>query len=410
MSVVGFPLVAAMSELVPVSNTALSIVMRSIIATLSIIIIFSNFTSISPNNISFIKLSFFLFWTLYLIRMYADTFINSGSLSRDPQIYWMFAIGGCLLPATALMTTFNIRFSLEPYKIIVLITVFTLAVAIPTSTTNFTTDYGFTYDTGRAQLKALNPISFGHLGVTSFLLGYYYLRFQKWSPFSWVATFALIIGLTATFMSASRGPLLALITTVGICEFAKRGYGASLVLWFSVPLVMVSSIDLRFLDKEFGVRFFSRVEEFLGLSDAASRSRLVSFNGAWSQFLDNPFLGSGLEEKVTGFYPHNVVLEAFMAIGILGGVLVIFIIFFALINSFKLISSGSSYGWAAPLCMQYTVAAQFSGAIYSSTILWTLVGFLISICAPRSLKQLDSAITLSQDRHISQHQLNGWRD
>ena len=49
-------------------------------------------------------------------------------------------------------------------------------------------------------------------------------------------------------------------------------------------------------------------------------------SGAVNQFFESPVFGSFLEEKIFKEYPHNLLLESFMATGILGGLL--FVIYY----------------------------------------------------------------------------------
>ena len=42
--------------------------------------------------------------------------------------------------------------------------------------------------------------------------------------------------------------------------------------------------------------------------------------------------------------------------------------------AWNVLKARSSGGWVALLAVQYLVAAQFSGALYASTIMWSLIG------------------------------------
>jgi O-antigen ligase len=107
--------------------------------------------------------------------------------------------------------------------------------------------------------------------------------------------------------------------------------------------------------------------------DRSASMRIELMTSAWHGFKAQPLFGSGFEERTSGYYPHNVVVEAFMATGMLGGVIFLLLIAMTLRAALRLMLARDSQSWLAVLCIQYLVAAQFSGALYASMPMWGLM-------------------------------------
>ena len=98
--------------------------------------------------------------------------------------------------------------------------------------------------------------------------------------------------------------------------------------------------------------------------------REVSFDTAWQQFKDNPLLGNSFFIEGTGEYPHNLVLEALMSTGIVGGIAYIVAAAIMLLSAVRLLSRENGYEWLALLGIFFLVAAQFSGTHWSFGAHW----------------------------------------
>jgi O-antigen ligase len=98
----------------------------------------------------------------------------------------------------------------------------------------------------------------------------------------------------------------------------------------------------------------------------------------WSQFVSSPLLGSGVVEDNTGFYPHNVVVEAFMATGVVGGTALLVALIGGAWLALKLALSNGERQWVALLYFQYLFAALLSGAVIGSGTMWCLLAAVIA--------------------------------
>lgn len=361
--------------------TAYSISMRSTILGLSALLIVS--TTLG-NKVRFIRGIFWLplivFWCAYLLRIYLDTSLHPASLARNVSDYWYWAVGACLVPMLALLTYPNRNYLANSYKAAFVMATIAAFLTASLGTGLIQTEYGPGYDTGRLQLQSLNAISVGHLGLSLLILSIWPL-INGWNG-SWgyrriISIGAGLLGLYLLVAAASRGPLVTLILVLFFYFMAQdfKRYWRVLTV---VALLFVLMIQAGSYLEEVGTyRAFSRAEGAFSGQDEAVSERQIAYKGAVNQFIQSPIIGDSLEEKETRLYPHNVVLESFMATGLIGGLPFVILILYGIYISFRNLKMKSEHGWIALLFIQYLIAAQFSGALYASSILWTFLALNI---------------------------------
>jgi O-antigen ligase len=196
----------------------------------------------------------------------------------------------------------------------------------------------------------------------------------------WLTMITAGLGLALMTVAATRGPIVSLLVilfTLGANAAIRviRDSAKSIVtlLVLSAVFFMFPMQLLQYVEQHYGFTVLSGLELMGTEYDQSAESRRTSFAGAWEQFLENPIVGDSLEEKLTGFYPHNNILEAFMATGILGGSMMVLLYLFSIATAIKLIASKSTYSWIGVILLQYIVGTQFSGAIWSSDALFCLM-------------------------------------
>jgi O-antigen ligase len=126
-------------------------------------------------------------------------------------------------------------------------------------------------------------------------------------------------------------------------------------------------------------RIFATEEELSGTSrfSGTENSRLYLYSLVLEKVEKNPLFGFGLELPDGLGYPHNLILESFLALGILGGLMFIILQIYMLFQAFALLKHKNSYkaawGWLGILFIQYFIASMSSGSIYGSYVLWYLM-------------------------------------
>lgn len=118
---------------------------------------------------------------------------------------------------------------------------------------------------------------------------------------------------------------------------------------------------------------------------------------AIDQAVRNPLLGSAYTELQTGQYPHNLLLESFMALGVVGGVLLLFICLRAGFRAAVRLRLGELL--LPLLFVQYFVGAQFSSSLWGAEAFWAIV-VLLGATAPQARRTLRARnIRLRGDGH-----------
>jgi O-antigen ligase len=381
--IAGYPFVSNFSTLADEHSRLYAVVLRAITVILSIFIIM--FVGVKRKRFhGGLFLPFLaVFWVLYLARLVSDTIMIPVFMSLPRQEYFAYAVGGCLLPMLALMLragaktirrAFELTYGLS-LAAILLVLVNTLVLNL---------DDTYWPSTGRLGTEALNPISLGHLATTLVVFSTYVLtRAQNMSVGGVVGNSVIMLtGLVVLVLTASRGPLLALMVTELILVFSVFRKGQMtrrnilVALLILIASVIASAHYLFVPGSEIGAHFNNRGEDTV-------KMRLEVLSAAWRSFAEAPLFGSGLELNEYGGYPHNVVLESFMATGIVGGTVFSILIFFTFMKALRVVRYSEAYCWVGLLFIQYIIGSLVSGALYSASTMWALMGAIIGVAGVR---------------------------
>ena len=381
LTVAGYPLVSAVPTFVAVDSRLASLTFRALYLALSIGILVRNLRQRAVYD----RAAWFpiaLFWILYTARIVWDTQFHSSSLSLNPPDYFIWAFGTCFVPMLAFFgfaddTTLDLAASTT----LITATIAT-ALALFVSYKALTSGVSATYATGRLETETLNPISLGHLGASTAILSFVF--FARWHGSKrLLLVLACAVGLFAVVASASRGPLLALVVVavVWLSNWIRRGaWGRSLgYLAGTIALAALLGWTAFKVQERFGLRAVDRIVALHDIrGDASSETHLEALRSAWHEFTSNPVFGSALEEPLTSEYPHNVVVESFMATGFAGGLAFCTILVWATVAGFRLLQNAKTQ-WIALFFFQYAVAALVSGALYLSGTLWCFATAVIAL-------------------------------
>ncbi|OOY32607.1 hypothetical protein BMI88_01585 [Thioclava sp. F36-6] len=205
-------------------------------------------------------------------------------------------------------------------------------------------------------------------------------------------------------LSNSRGPVVSLTLAFTLLLLAKIQHKRllSVTSFFIIGALVAAYLNRSLLFDNTGILY--RFEVITSGKDMSTAGRLISTSGAWHQFLENPFFGNSLQEEITKFYPHNVILESLMSTGITGGIAFVIMVALALHASWAILRTSAKDSWIALISLQYIFGAQFSGAIYQSNTMWlsmSLVCALWWICRKRRAPHTEPAKRRSQPYTIS---------
>ena len=382
LTVVGYPLIAPISLWLDISNRAVSIPFRGLVLSIALaVIVLIPYTSQRAKG-NYFWVVWWIFWVWYLFRIVFDAWSAPETLHLPLEEYLLSAVGIALLPAVALGS------GISPGRLGDLLRWFFLA-ALVAAGLNFAQIFlDGSFDRfsvlffGRKYTETLNPIWFGHLGVTLVILATCTLlspgggrmkRLLQW--------FAVVFGGLVLVISASKGPLLSLFVVFpAIVLLVLRRIGDKAVLVATgaggaIVLAVVFFSDLLIQNS-----LFHRLQQaFSGQAAGSIDKRLELYRAGIDIVLDNPILGAGIGSlgEMAG-YPHNLLLESFMVNGIVGGLLFSLILLFGLYHCVKTVIFGTvGTAWISMLYLQYLVGARVSGALYNSYIMWGLTAFLM---------------------------------
>lgn len=369
-SVIGFPLLVSITTILDLNNTTYAILMRGLAFFASVVMMFGALRI--HHRLAF--LLFLVFWIAYFFRLYISQFIIGEQTVFAPQSYWIWGIGASFVPGLAVLASYRSIWSTPLPRAFLYASLIATLLLLSIGGTSITNANGELTDQDRWNVPSLNPISVGHLGVSTLLIGVGLLHAGNLKGYQRLLVFAAIgLGALLTIYANSRGPLVSLLLAFGLMLLARFRRRTT---W---PIVLVLLLATAAGSGEIADILFSSngiIDRFNAIStgnDLSSAYRLIAYNGAWNQFVDNPLFGNAIEEQITNFYPHNVVLEALMATGLIGGIPFIGLLFLALHAAWKIMQSASGEVWIGLLTIQYIVAHQMSFSLVQATPMWMMI-------------------------------------
>lgn len=235
-------------------------------------------------------------------------------------------------------------------------------------------DHGI--ETDRLGFQALNPISLGHVGGLGLLcVVYLYIETRRTTVGTALLVGAGFLSLLTMVVANSRGPMVAAVLALSVF-FLSQVKRAVYVLPFVVIVPFFISLD-NTLIKNVLDRFSGDAQ-----ADLSSNERLNVQAMAVESFWENPFFGAHHIDPTlgTGAYPHNLIIETAMALGILGLVLLFGLLFRAARNIVRYYNL--QHPFVTMLLVQQFIAMQLSGAIWAADAFFMALGLCLTSRPP----------------------------
>jgi len=230
--------------------------------------------------------------------------------------------------------------------------------------------------TTRLEFERLSPISVGHLATTTILATIAAWTVWPSRTLRVVALGALGFAVPLLYLTLSRGPLVSLLVPLSIYIVRRR-------MWYLV-LPMVAGLLFVFFNAPLveGESLLDHMR-ITGVDSGETVSiRFELYQLAWDEFVANPILGSGYAVPITGEYPHNMILESGMALGVAGFVLLISLLVRTIPKAISAMSGDDAI--FALMFLQYAMGAQFSGGIWDAVAVYMFMDVLLSRAPPKS--------------------------
>ena len=352
---------------------------RAAMLALAISVVLLNLRQRDKSQYSLSFFAFLLFWVILIIRILYDTTLREDISLGDTSLTWVYIVGICMPTILSLAVSYRVIDVEKAFWWILILAGFTFAIIILKNNALFTLDAAIQ---GRHQGNAaVSTISFGHFGATSIILALYALYNRNTTFFSkLMLVFIVLVGFFFVVRAGSRGPIVALVFVFLFLNFGriKNLFVAFVILGLTI-LVLSFAVD----------SVFSAVGNISPLLEARLRvtiegvgfgSRDIYYSSAVDLFLESPVWGSQyliVFDDGSSDYSHNIFLDALMANGIFGFLLLLYFLSIGLMKSNYLLKNKHSESWLGLLFVQQVSFNMFSGAFYLNPMLSALLVIIL---------------------------------
>lgn len=355
---VGFPLTAAASQFLGLESSELNILFR-ILYALACGLLFVWVGTKGKLRFDFLILSFFVLYGARLIYDFGD------ARFAYIDVHSQFFLATAVIPTLAMAGGGRWYSENECLKWIIFVGFIGSVLIVYNNLTSNADAILREAREGRAWLTFLNPIAIGYQGIfVGAASAIYFFRYATGAArYFCIATFLISVYLVV--ISGSRGPIVALAFALVITSGANQRARISTVLMGCLAVVTIGIFGAP----EIIADRFSAVG-----TDQSSSDRIYYLQEAMGQALDSPLVGVAYIEPITGEYPHNLLVEAVLALGIIGFSIMLLMQISVIASSWKLARSGE---WWLPFsaCAMLT-NAWISGSIWGSGLFFILLWLL----------------------------------
>ncbi len=333
------------------------------------------------------------FWAMLLLRLFYDLEVRSDFFLLPGESFrvWLYALLLCLYSGLSVAYSYreiDLRLAFR-------LTALALTVSLVLSLVNNPLLLAASEDIARRMdgNAALTTIAFGQLGITAIIIGAFMMRSEQNILVRYVlSAFLLIIGMLISLRSGSRGPLLCLIAIIVFATIAhtkKLSNGILLSLFFACLVFLFYNGILALISRIAPVL----VERLL--YSTSNEERAILLREAWEGFLSHPVLGDRfaiIHSDGKFIYSHNMLLDALMGTGLIGGAVFLVMYVSATIDSYKLVKLRPESTWIVLVLIQHMTAGMTSSAFYLKPVITILIIF-VSLSAAETLETDTSAET-----------------
>ena len=364
----GYPVVSFIPAILKSTDSQLfSIPFRALYLILSIVVIIK-FKTVKANGRNIAIGLIILFWVMYFIRLGYDSLFNADIIVTPLSTYWLFGLGVCFIPMLAFRAVIN-------YKTGVMALTVSYILCALVNIMGLFQNIGSVDEFSEVRAQGndfLNPISYGLAGGALAILSLVlFIRNRKAGLKSYLFLLPIPLGIWTLIISLSRGPIIDfLIMLILLFYNSLKSVYAKVLSLIAVTFLLVSlviSFDLPVSDNIVKV-----LQSTGGSGNQSDEIRLQLMRGGWDQFIHNPIVGDLIEERTLHTYPHNLVIEALMACGLVAGLIHVITIIKSCIQTNLLLKSQTT-SWVALLFGMQLLSSMFAGGIYVDYPFWYLL-------------------------------------
>ncbi|RXR17788.1 hypothetical protein EQG63_09905 [Flavobacterium amnicola] len=334
-------------------------------------------------NVNFL----FLYMFLYILRFLYETVVNGHLIMLPILDYWGYLILGCILPMLALLTKIDEKTLRKSLKIIFILLLFINIMGMMNNQEYILDANG--EERVRADANSgLNTIVFSNMALNLIIASLLIMSKSRYKIF-----FLIPIGLAVVNMgiAGSRGPILQMIL---IAIFFGYKNHEKIKLKFVIPiLISLIGIIYYFSTKYDAFKMLTaRFTESQTNEGGSDYSRFMYLKGGWEQFLNSPFVGDSIEVKPYGVYPHNMLVESFMSLGIFGGILCLVILYVSFKKALVQLKKEEII-WLVLIFLSNLIVTFTSGSIANNFKFWNLAAIILTYQSTKYIVRNESSRT-----------------
>jgi O-antigen ligase len=325
------------------------------------------------------------FWIAYGLRFIVDAAFLQVPLGTTPSDMALSLFAICL---PTFLVLYQIR-DIELYRRALPWSMLALGVCCLASMLRTRTSQDVTLH-GRYQGNdILNSVSYGHMGVTAIILGLFVLLQIGGVKRAWYlragAAATVCLGAFSVLAASSRGALVAGLLVIPFIGYLGLRCGSRFITVATcIVLAFILSATATYFSRN-GLKL-DRLLASAAAYDTTSDSVNIRHNmirDAWREYMDHPWLGSSIVERNALIYPHNAMVEAFMATGTFGGSAFALLTLAAIYRAMRFIRRDPSMAWIPVCFFQQLIGAMFSGGLYGNVPLWGMMAIVLGADLPR---------------------------
>jgi O-antigen ligase len=166
----------------------------------------------------------------------------------------------------------------------------------------------------------------------------------------------------------------------------KKSFSRPLFLGFLLIFLSVTFFSNLNSNILIFTRAFSFIEE---RQNNIEEDRDIEFTSALNQFYSSPIIGDKIVTNSSNWFPHNIVLESLMSIGVIGTFFLILILFYCLLKCKKILQNNINVSFFLVIIFfELFSSSLISGSIPLSNSFWIIVSVLLTIKLDKTSREL----------------------
>jgi O-antigen ligase len=326
-------------------------------------------------SLGWLRIPLFTFWLFYILRIALDGFLDPVPLGRPPVEYIQKAIGMTFLPMFIFLARLGPRENRPAFWGFFSVHMLCVSLFLLFYRDILNKAYRFLGNQGYDTEALLSPITLSYIGAVAVVIGVQLLFTRLTGKRKFLQKAALLtiitLGGILLILGETRSALLACFVVCGIVVFKSVQRSGIKRLSRIVVAAGCVGIIMVLLMNHMNSKILERYENlFYQLNTdpgSAAGGRLSLVRDASVQFMHSPWLGSALEERNRHTYPHNHIVEAFMATGVFGGLAFFILSMAALKRSLAILKDRKEYGWIACLFLVFFLRGLLSYSVIEPT-------------------------------------------